>query len=176
MSSRTEKLHTITKRLILMTACALVIVVSIFGLSFLFHQRLMVSWLCFGCGLLGGFVSIQQRLKKLADEELELLSRSWFQILLIPIYGGIFSLVLYVGFLSEILNGPLFPHFAFPPFSEPLPTADDLIRFINSTYPASGQDVAKLLFWAFIAGFSERLVPQILQKSEQGLSDEKPHT
>ena len=87
MPSRTEKLHTITKRLILMTSCALAVVGSLFAVTLLGHERLMVSWVCFGCGLLGGFVSIQQRLKKLADEELELLSKSWFQILLIPIYG-----------------------------------------------------------------------------------------
>jgi len=129
----------------------------------------MVSWVCFGCGLLGGFVSIQQRLKKLGDEELELLSTSWFQILLIPIYGGIFSLVLYVGFLSEIIKGPLFPIFSFLPFSAPMPTSEDLLKFLDQTYPASGQDVAKLLFWSFFAGFSERFVPQILEKSDSNL-------
>jgi hypothetical protein len=117
-------------------------------------------------------VSIQQRLKKLSDEELDLLSRSWFQILLIPIYGGIFSLVLYLGFLSEIIKGPLFPHFAIPPFSEPIPTPDDVIKFLQLTYPTSGQDVAKLLFWSFFAGFSERFVPQILQKSGGGSPNE----
>jgi hypothetical protein len=176
MSSRTEKLHTVTKRLILMTTGALLLVVSIFGLTMFFRDRLMVSWVCFGCGLLGGFVSIQQRLKRLGDEELELLSKSWFQILLIPVYGGIFSLVLYVGFLSEIIKGPLFPHFVIPVFTEPMPTIDDLIRFLVTTYPASGQDVAKLLFWSFLAGFSERFVPQILEKADQGSSGGSPRT
>ena len=104
MSSRTQKLHTITKRLILMTSLALAVVVAIFASSFIFQQRLMVSWLCFGCGLLGGFVSIQQRLKNLPDEELELLSESWFQILLVPVYGGIFSLVLV--FLWRLIHSP----------------------------------------------------------------------
>lgn len=152
-----------------MTFFTLVLVVSIFGLTLFFHKRLMMSWVCFGCGLLGGFVSIQQRLKKLGDEELELLATSWFQILLIPIYGGIFSLVLYVGFLSEIIKGPLFPHFSYLPFSEPMPTREDLIKFLEQTYPASGPDVAKLLFWSFFAGFSERFVPQILEKSDSDL-------
>jgi hypothetical protein len=174
MTSRTEKLHTVTKRLIVMTACALLVVVSIFGFTLFLHGRLMVSWVCFGCGLLGGFVSIQQRLKRLGDEELELLSRSWFQILLIPVYGGIFSLVLYVGFLSEIIKGPLFPHFVIPVFTTPMPTSNDLVQFLVTTYPASGQDVAKLLFWSFFAGFSERFVPQILEKAAQGTSGGAP--
>ena len=166
MSTRTEKMHVVTTRLILMTAIALVAVVSIFGASFFLHHRLMLSWVVFGCGLLGGFVSIQQRLHKLDDEELELLSNSWFQILLIPIYGGIFALVLYIGFLSEIISGQLFPQFYIPEFTTPIPTADDVVNFITQTIPASGRDVAKLFFWAFVAGFSERLVPQILSKHE----------
>lgn len=164
--TRTEKLLTITKRLIIMTSCGLLLVVSIFALTLLRGNRLMVAWACFGCGLLGGFVSIQQRLKKFGDEELYLLSKSWFQILLIPVYGGIFALVLYLGFLSNVIEGPLFPHFASPPFSEPVPTSEDIRNFFSQTYPATGADLAKLLFWSFVAGFSERFVPQIIDRSE----------
>jgi hypothetical protein len=89
----------------------------------------MVSWAWFGCGILGGFVSIQQRLKHFGDEELDLLSKSWFQILLIPIYGGIFALVLYIGLLSKIVEGPLFPQFAIPDFSKPLPSLENIKTF-----------------------------------------------
>jgi len=131
----------------------------------------MVSWACFGCGLLGGFVSIQQRIKRFGDEELELLSRSWFQVLLIPIYGGIFALVLYLGFLSNIVQGPLFPSFAGPSFSQPIPTSKDIAAFFGQTYPATGADLAKLLFWSFVAGFSERFVPQILDNAQTRDSD-----
>ena len=127
----------------------------------------MVSWACFGCGLVGGFVSIQQRLKKFGDEELELLSKSWFQILLIPVYGGIFALLLYVGFLSNIVESQFFPRFAVPDFSTPIPLTEDIKNFFSKTYPTTGADLAKLLFWSFIAGFSERFVPQIIDKSQQ---------
>jgi hypothetical protein len=58
----------------------------------------------------------------------------------------------------------MFPHFAIAPFSAPAPTTQDMIDFLGKTYPASGQDLAKLLFWSFVAGFSERFVPQILDK------------
>jgi hypothetical protein len=131
----------------------------------------MVSWACFGCGLVGGFVSIQQRVKNFGDEELDLLSLSWFQILLIPVYGGIFALVLYLAFLSNIVESPLFPHFASPPFSQPLPSTQDIASFFAKTYPATGADLTKLLFWSFVAGFSERFVPQILDTVQSRGSD-----
>lgn len=165
--TRTERLLTITKRLIIMTACALLSVIAIFAVTLLRGDRFMVSWACFGGGLLGGFVSIQQRLKKFGNEELELLSRSWFQILLIPIYGGLFALVLYLAFLSSIVQGPLFPRFAVAAFSTPRPTTEDLMKFFSQTYPASGADLAKLLFWSFVAGFSERFVPQLIDRTQK---------
>ena len=49
----------------------------------------------------------------------------------------------------------------------------DLINFLRSTYPATGPDLAKLLFWTFVAGFSERFVPQILQQREQSTTEPK---
>ena len=42
-------------------------------------------------------------------QELTLLTRSWFPILLVPVFGGVFSLVLYCLFLSGIVSGSLFP-------------------------------------------------------------------
>jgi hypothetical protein len=165
--TRTEKLLRITRRLIIMTAGGLLCVVTIFALTLFRGDRFMVSWACFGCGLLGGFVSIQQRIKKFGQEELELLSSSWFQILLIPIYGGVFALVLYLGFLSNIVEGPLFPRFAGPSFSQPIPSTADVAAFFAKTYPATGADLTKLLFWSFLAGFSERFVPQILDKAQK---------
>src|SRR6476659_6189569 len=117
--TRTERLLIITRRLILMTLSALTVVVAIFAVTLIYGKRFMTSWTCFGCGLIGGFVSIQQRIRTIAEEELELLSRSWFQILLIPVYGGIFALVLYLALLSQIVEGVLFPKFSIPEFSIP---------------------------------------------------------
>jgi len=161
---RYSRLLKVTKRLILMTLCCLLVVGAFFGATLVFGKKFMVSWACFGCGLIGGFVSIQQRLKKIPDEELELLSRSWFQILLIPIYGGVFALVLYLAFLGSIIQGAMFPKFFVPEFSVP-PSTQDMKNLFTSTYPAAGVDFAKLIFWSFIAGFSERFVPQIISKS-----------
>ena len=173
MSGRTENILRVTKRLVLMTGGALVVVVGFFGATLYLRAHFMVSWVCFGCGLLGGFVSIQQRLKTFSDAELALLSQSWFQIILIPVYGGLFALVLYVGFLSQIVTGELFPRFFIPPFHSP-PTTGDVQLFFAETYPVSGSDMAKLLFWSLVAGFSERFIPQIISGAgDRGGGDAK---
>lgn len=162
--TRTENILRVTRRLIIMTSGVLACLVALFAVTLLFGGRFMVSWACFGCGLLGGFISIQQRLKRFGDEELELLSRSWFQIILIPVYGGIFALVLYVGLLSKIVTGELFPQFTMPVFHAP-PTTADIQAFFSNTYPTTPTDLAKLLFWSLVAGFSERFIPQIISRN-----------
>jgi hypothetical protein len=161
--TRSENILRVTRRLVIMTSAVLALLVAAFGLTLAFQGRFMVSWACFGCGLLGGFISIQQRLKTFARADLELLASSWFQIVLIPVYGGIFALILYVAFLSQIVTGALFPRFSVAPFHDP-PTTADLRAFFGQTYPASGADLAKLLFWSLVAGFSERFVPQIISR------------
>ena len=159
---RSRRILAVSKRLLVFTGVSLLLTAVLFLLAFYF-QRFPVSWFCFECGIIGGFVSIQQRLKEVGDEELEYLGQSWTAILMIPVFGGVFSLVLSLLFLSGIVESALFPDFAIPEFEGyPIPTVDDLRRFFVETYPASGEDFAKLGFWSFVAGFSERFVPQII--------------
>ena len=160
--NRIENIHTLTKRLIVMTAISVLAFSALFGISYFYGERFMLTWAGFLCGIVGGFVSIQQRVKNVSDEELQLLTSSWFQILLIPIFGGIFALVLYCLFLSEIISGSLFPLFYIPKPTGAIPDTYFLIDVFTKTYPLTGQDLAKFLFWSFVAGFSERFVPQII--------------
>lgn len=170
---RIELIHILTKRLILMTAVALLAFAVIFGLSYFYNQRFMMTWAGFVCGILGGFVSMQQRIRKVSDQELMLLTRSLFQILLVPIFGGLFALVLYSIFLSGIVSGNLFPEFYFPKPPADGPDNQFMIDLFTKTYPATGPDLAKLLFWSFVAGFSERFVPQIVTKVTSAASDQQ---
>lgn len=173
--SRTENILKVTKRLIIMAGVSLLLISLIFWITLHFSQRFMISWMTFGVGLLGGFVSIQQRIKGIHNDELEVLSGSWFQILLIPIYGGIFALVLYILFLSGILQGHLFPGFYVPspPSNGQPPDTEFMKSLFMEIYPQTGEDFGKLIFWSFVAGFSERYVPQVItsitdKSSEQG--------
>jgi hypothetical protein len=161
---RVKHIHIITKRLILMTSIALLFLGFLFGFNYYFGKRFMLSWSGLLCGVIGGFVSIQQRLREVSDQELELLTTSWFQILLVPIFGGVFALVLYVILLAGIVSGNIFPEFYLPPRPESGPDSAYILEVLTKTYPNSGQDLAKFLFWSFVAGFSERFVPQIISK------------
>lgn len=160
--SRIDNLHILTRRLIILTGITLLIFAGLFGIAFFFNERLMLTWVVFICGIIGGFVSIQQRVPKIGDEELSLLCGSWFQVLLIPIFGAVFALVLYSILLSGLLDSDIFPRFAFPAPASDGPDAAFVQRILRETYPASGPDLAKLVFWSFAAGFAERLVPQII--------------
>jgi len=160
--SRRELIMIITKRLVLLTAAAILVVGGVFALPLFIGSRIMVSWLCLLCGIIGGFVSIQQRLKGISDEELRLLSGSWYQTLLIPIYGGVFAFVLYLIFLSNFITSPMFPSFKYPDVPSFGLNYVYFVAFIRETVPKDGPDFAKLLFWCFVAGFSERFVPQII--------------
>ena len=166
--TRIANLHKLTQRLILMTVVAMLIMVGLFGVTFLFSGRFMLTWAAFICGIVGGFVSIQQRIKNVSDDELELLCGSWFQILLVPIFGGIFALVLYTVFIGKIITGAMFPEFQIPSPSENGVDATFINQILTESYPKSGEDLGKFIFWSFVAGFSERLVPQIINKTASG--------
>jgi hypothetical protein len=56
----------------------------------------------------------------------------------------------------------MFPQFYVPEPSNGVPDNQFMISLFTETYPKTGQDFAKFLFWSFVAGFSERLVPQII--------------
>nr|WP_067285679.1 hypothetical protein [Marinobacterium profundum] len=75
--------------------------------------------------------------------------------------GAISSTILYVLFASEIVVGPFFPAFSCKPEGSGCFEFQD---FLTSWSPKDAQDHAKAIVWGFIAGFSERFVPDILNR------------
>lgn len=83
----------------------------------------------------------------------------------------VFAFVLYLMFAGQMISGDLFPRFV-------RNTLDNGGAYVNMAdfatrmKPESYKDVAKLLVWSFVAGYSERLVPnlitQILKSAEAG--------
>jgi hypothetical protein len=106
-------------------------------------------------GAVGGVLSMLQRLKKVSDEmhrssQLIAIESSRSRIILqAMLTGSVFALVLWLMFAGGLLSGSLFP---------------DLLKEKLLSLNTLNSVTAKLLVWAFIAGFAERFVPDLLDK------------
>jgi len=117
----------------------------------------------FAAGVVGGFVGLQRRLKSMTSDDLTLLANSWVYVCLSPLVGGILAVVLYVLFISTLVSGELFPKFV----------PDDqssTSKGFAEIFAVHGDSIAyaKMLFWSFVSGFSERFVTDIVSKFDTG--------
>lgn len=71
--------------------------------------------------------------------------------------SGIMGFVAYGLFLSGLLQGELFPEFV--SLEDHYQSLSTLLKDVS---PKTNLDTAKAIMWAFVAGFSERLIPNIL--------------
>ena len=123
-------------------------------------------------GLLGAAFSMiamaQRRLKDITLEELQLQSRWEFLILRLG-FGSGAAVILYFGFQSGILDGALFPNITQIGVIENKPdNGQQWAAWVPNT------DLASLMVWSFIAGFSENFVPNFLNRVE-GVEAEFKH-
>lgn len=120
--------------------------------------------LVFCAGSVGAVINNYHRLAKLSAEDkvvIEALDGTVFtmQIYVSVLIAGVLGFVIYGLFLSGLLQGDLFPKFK---------SADaeftSLFDLLDTVTPKQNVDTAKAIVWAFIAGFSERLVPNVLDR------------
>ena len=153
---RIELIQRASKRL----AIALgVLMLLAFVLSFVRGVTSYVSviYIAMPAGMIGGFVGLQRRLKHMSIQDLELIARSWLYTGLAPLVGGILASLLFVLFLSGLLRSDLFPTFVSGTTTDPT-----LFTALLNTKAAGVSDFAKMIFWAFVAGYSERFVTDII--------------
>ena len=128
-------------------------------------------------GILGAFFSALTRLYKVDEAGAALISPTVEHLggryLLMysfvpPVIGAIAAVVLYLIFIGKFLTGVLFPEIGCVAGKE-CATIQDLM---HNYLPVHAEDYGKALVWSFIAGFSERLVPDLLQSlvAKQGKS------
>jgi hypothetical protein len=155
-----QLLATVSRRLfIVLTGLFLGALTVVF---FFPEEHFVVSAVVITSGFIGGFVGLQQRLRHLDHEDLELIAASWIYTCLSPLIGGILAMLLYVLFLSELVSGNLFPDFVPDHIDAPAMTFSSVLNQHGSTY----QDYAKLVFWSFLSGFSERFVLGVVKRFE----------
>jgi hypothetical protein len=126
-------------------------------------------------GALGSFVSLQRRLKQLSEDDLLLMCNSLSSVWLPPITGALLAAILYMLFIGNLISGSLFPVFQPPLDINPSLKGFALLAHIEA---ASVQDYAKLIFWSFLAGFSESFVTNIMgtfeTKAQQNVENIEP--
>ena len=119
-----------------------------------------VVWVSFVFGMTGGFISVQRRLLTLPKLPLRSLAESWSYTILSPLSGGVLAIVAFAIFAGGIVEGPLFPKFDSPMLQ---------IQELEGLFHIHGEGpeiYAKLIFWSFVAGFSENFVLQIMRTAE----------
>lgn len=155
-------------------AIAIVLVVATMTTTAFLAKADKVPWttLIFLAGTVGGVVNNFRRIQKLPQVRLKQSSVMAERLVTIQIYvspfvGGVFAIVLYGIFMSGLVQGALFP--AFKSADESFATFD---RFAALSMPNKNTDMAKALVWAFIAGFSEGLVPNFISKITKDAKEE----
>jgi len=128
----------------------------------------------FFAGALGGITNTYMRLKNMPIEALKQNDLSKLiaisQVYATPMVAGTFAIVAHVLFASGMLEGALFPK-----FSDSSTNYNNLNAMFNSYKPATYADAAKMIVWGFIAGFSEKMIPNILDRlAEEGEDLIKP--
>ena len=118
----------------------------------------------------GGFVSALRRLYSFQRVFPSKLLSNWprqasvslyvaVYSLIPPLVGAMAAVVLYLVFAAGLVQGGLFPTFE---NASNYSTSDKFQDFIRGWSPNSETSYAKSFVWAFIAGFSERFVPDLL--------------
>ena len=178
LNERQELIRIISNRLFLALFALLGIVIAGGYLTWSGHilSAGATIWMILLCGIIGGFISLQRRLNSLQKEDLLLLGCSWVYILLSPLIGGILGLLLYFLFISGLLQGDLFPNFVSGSnaYTDALAvnatdTTNTSRAGLTTLFAVTGdsyKDYAKLVFWCFVAGYSEGFVTNIISNFE----------
>jgi hypothetical protein len=178
---REQARNVLSARTVLLMVLGIIAIFALYVLSFkiipiVSHDFVPTEslFLVLFAGLVGGFVSVQQRLQEPTNVDplykwLEF-DASGASLVVSPIFGMVFAVALFAIILGGVVTGPLFPSFV--GCANALAGSNaaehcarhDFASFAYASTPDSPVSWAKLTVWAFAAGFLERLVPDILTR------------
>lgn len=155
--NQTQRVHSIRIRNItsfIFILATILFFSSFTGLQSLNEYRLMVSLITgFWGASFSMIVSLNERLKQSNLEDLRLL-RSFSFTFSRTVIGVGASLILYFFIYSGMLEGSIFPDL-------------DALKNSSISNKIHFKNLSLLIIWSFIAGFSEKFVPNLLSKTEQ---------
>jgi hypothetical protein len=131
----------------------------------LLHMKQTIIFDVFGVGMLGGVFSTLLRVQKFklcGINEARALSQAGNQItvILAPAIGGVGAVVVFVMLAAGFLQGSFFPSLKPIDFTAGVDALEKLFQL----QLASSSEAAKLYLLCFLAGFSERLVPDVMTR------------
>ncbi|MFC1977995.1 hypothetical protein ACFLWS_07025 [Chloroflexota bacterium] len=139
----------------------------IFGFSYVFWKAIGVpggaekfplAWFIIIAAILGAVVN------QASQKPIRL---SWLQTFIYVMWKSsiaiVFAFVLYFIIMGGLISGDVFPKFINTTAGEG-GNYTSTVGFATKVDPESYADVAKILVWSFIAGYSERFVPNIISK------------
>jgi hypothetical protein len=142
-----------------------------------FHWRAGMA-IMFILGVLGGLISIFRRMQSAVSKDALLtdpvhdlggLAFGYVGLTVALLSGGVFAIIIYLLMKSQMFGDKMS---LFPGFLDcdkgPLCAASKADGIFADIATALGlktcSDLAKMLVWAFLSGFSERLVPDVLDR------------
>lgn len=150
-------------------ASAVAVIVLLLVLGLWFHLRIgpeggaekfPIAWFTIAAAILGSVVNQSTR-----RQEPRRSPNGWVVLYVLwkSTVAIVFAFVLFLVFVGGLVQGELFPRFV----RTTLEAGGGYVNmesFATAVKPEAYKDVAKLLFWSFLAGYSEKFVPNLISK------------
>ncbi len=122
-------------------------------------EKLPIAWFIIAAAFLGSVVNEPFRKR-------EPLQSGYGWIIAYVVWKSgvsiVFAFLLYFLFIGGMISGDLFPRFVHTGNGGEQALRELMTDFVTNVKPETYKDIAKVLVWSFIAGYSEKFVPNLI--------------